>query len=86
MKIIKYTFCDQVLNHSGWLFPTPGELPNLRIKPGSPTLQADSLPSGPPGKPCGTLVPHILSLLVFQIKLLFLVPTTHLSDLLTFHE
>ena len=32
-------------------FPSPGELPNLGIKPESPTLQADSLPSEPPGKP-----------------------------------
>ena len=27
-----------------------GHLPNPAIKPGSPVLQADSLPSGPPGK------------------------------------
>ena len=27
------------------------DLPNLGIKPGSPTLQADSLPSKPPGNP-----------------------------------
>ena len=32
-------------------FPSPGNLPNLGIKPGSPALQADSLPSEPPGKP-----------------------------------
>ena len=31
--------------------PPPGNLPNPGIKPRSPTLQADSLPSGPPGKP-----------------------------------
>ena len=30
---------------------SPGDLPNLGIKPGSPALQADSLPSEPPGKP-----------------------------------
>ena len=29
--------------------PPPGDLPNPRIKPRSPTLQADSLPSEPPG-------------------------------------
>ena len=29
----------------------PGDLPNPEIKPRSPTLQADSLPSEPPGKP-----------------------------------
>ena len=32
-------------------FPSPGDLPNLGIEPRSPTLQADSLPSEPPGKP-----------------------------------
>ena len=31
-------------------FPTPGDLPDPGIKPGSPALQADSLPSEPPGK------------------------------------
>ena len=31
-------------------FPSPADLHNPRIKPGSPTLQADSLPSEPLGK------------------------------------
>ena len=31
--------------------PSPGDLPNPGIKPMSPTLQADSLPSEWPGKP-----------------------------------
>ena len=31
-------------------FLSPGDLPNPRIEPRSPTLQADSLPSEPPGK------------------------------------
>ena len=31
--------------------PPPGDLPNLGIEPKSPTLQADSLPTEPPGKP-----------------------------------
>ena len=35
----------------GLPFPSPGHLPNPGIKPGSPTLQVDSLPSVPPGKP-----------------------------------
>ena len=35
---------------SGLPFPSPGDLPNTGIKPGSPTLQADALPSEPPGK------------------------------------
>ena len=36
---------------SGQLFPSPGDLPNPGIKPRSPTLQADSLPAEPQGKP-----------------------------------
>ena len=36
---------------SGLSFPSPGELPDPGIKPRSPILQADVLPSGPPGKP-----------------------------------
>ena len=36
---------------SGLPFPFPGDLPNPEIEPGSPVLQADSLPSEPPGKP-----------------------------------
>ena len=31
--------------------PPPGELPDPGIEPGSPALQADSLPSETPGKP-----------------------------------
>ena len=36
---------------SGYLFPSPGNLPKPGIKPRSPTLQADSLPAKAPGKP-----------------------------------
>ena len=42
---------------SGLPFPSPGDLPNPGIALGSPALQADSLPSEPPGKPL-----HIYSL------------------------
>ena len=34
---------------SGLPFPSPGDLPDPGIKPSSPTLQADALPSEPPG-------------------------------------
>ena len=33
---------------NGLLFPSPGDRPKTGIKPGSPTLQADSLQSEPP--------------------------------------
>ena len=36
---------------SGLPVPSPGYLPNPGIEPQSLTLQADSLPSEPPGKP-----------------------------------
>ena len=36
---------------SGLPFPSPGDLPDPGIEPRSPALQADSLPSVPPGKP-----------------------------------
>ena len=36
---------------SGLPFPSPGDLPDPGIKPRSPTLQADTSPSEPPGKP-----------------------------------
>ena len=35
---------------SGLPFPSPGDLPNPGIEPGSPALQADALLSEPPGK------------------------------------
>ena len=34
---------------SGLPFPSPGDLPDPGIKPGSPALQADALLSEPPG-------------------------------------
>ena len=37
---------------SGLPLPSPGNLPDPGIKPGSPTLQAESLPSEPPSKLC----------------------------------
>ena len=36
---------------SGFPFPSPGDLPNPGIEPGSPAFQADALTSEPPGKP-----------------------------------
>ena len=36
---------------SGLPFPSPGDLPNPGIEPGSPELRADALLSEPPGNP-----------------------------------
>ena len=39
---------------SGLPCPPPGDLPNPGIEPWSPSMQVDSLPSEPPGKPKST--------------------------------
>ena len=36
---------------SGLTFLPPGDIPDPGIEPGSPALQADTLPSEPPGNP-----------------------------------
>ena len=45
----------------GLPFPSPGDLPNPGIEPGSPTLQADSLLSEPPGSPFSFSNSYLLS-------------------------
>ena len=45
------TYIFTEFHWSGLPFPSPGDLPNPGIKPGSPALQADALPSDPPGNP-----------------------------------
>ena len=42
--------CSRQQYRSGLPFPSPGDLPNPGIEPRSPALQADALPSKPPGK------------------------------------
>ena len=42
-------------------FPSPGDLPNPGTEPMSPTLQADSLPAEPQGKPKNTGVAYPFS-------------------------
>ena len=44
---------------SGLPFPSPGNLPDPRIKPGSPALQADSLPTEPLGSLVAKLCPTL---------------------------
>ena len=44
---------------SGLLFPSPGNLPDPGIEPGSPELQADALQSEPLGKPIAQLAKHL---------------------------
>ena len=42
---------------SGLPFPSPGDLPDPGIEPGSPALETDTLPSEPPGKPSASVSP-----------------------------
>ena len=42
---------------SGLPFPSPGDLPDPGIEPGSPALQAVALPSEPPEKSGGSETP-----------------------------
>ena len=51
---------------SGLPFPSPGDLPDPGIEPGSPALQADALSSEPPGKP-KSLLKEILYTLVSEV-------------------
>ena len=53
---------------SGLTFPSPGTLPNPRIKSRSPALQADSLLSEQPGKSKGDAVAEVHINLFSQIS------------------
>ena len=58
---------------SGLPFPSPGDLPDPGIEPGSPALQADSLPFEPPGNPPsqardGTQVSRIAGVFFYQLS------------------
>ena len=51
---------------SGLPFPSPGDLSNPGIKPRSPTLQVDSLPAEPQGKP-STVSAHKVQFLLVML-------------------
>ena len=55
-------------------FPSPGDLPDPGIKPRSPALQVDSLPSGLPGKPFYQIINSLRTKTKFD-------PCAHLSAL-----
>ena len=50
---------------SGLPFPSPGDLPNPGIEPGSLELQAESLLSEPPGKSRFNVIPIKISMAFF---------------------
>ena len=62
----------QATYSSGMPFPFPADLPYPGIEPRSPTLQADALPSEPPGKPGRRL---LLLLLLSRFSLVRLCAT-----------
>ena len=45
---------------SGLPFPSPGQLPNPEMEPGSLTLKADSLPAEPPGNPTNPMISEVI--------------------------
>ena len=53
----------------GLPLPSPGDLPDPGIEPGSSALQADALPSEPPGKPLLILSPLITPSVIFSFHL-----------------
>ena len=64
---------------SGLPFPSPGDLPDPRIEPMSPALQADPLTSEPPGKPSHhPLIPYQC----ITIKLCVKCKSGHIASLL----
>ena len=59
---------------SGVLFPSPGDPPNPGIKPGSPALQADSLPFEPPGKPHFICIINYIINDTYMIQIIYMYP------------
>ena len=53
---------------SGLRFSSPGDLPNPGIEAGSPALQADALPSEPPGKARNTVTNSMKTLKMVLVK------------------
>ena len=53
---------------TGQPFPPPGDLPHPGIKPGSPALQEDALPSEPPGKPQDHFTPNKRGIILETIQ------------------
>ena len=55
---------------SGVPVPSPGDVPSPEIEPGSPVLQADALPSEPPGKPPTIIL--LLSISPYEVVNIYL--------------
>ena len=96
MKFFNFFFCILV-GDSPWGFskqecwsglpsPPPGDLPNPGIKPRFPTLQADSLLSGPPGNPSLLYIYHISEIIQYlffvSVILLSIMSSSFIEDIL----
>ena len=68
----------------GLPFPSPGDLPDPEIKPRSPTLQADTLPSEPPGKPLAAVLGQPEGKPAFSVQLFYLLWTDFYSPMSLF--
>ena len=64
---------------SGLPFPSPGDLPDPGIEPGSPALEADALTSEPPGKPTFGIYPVWPLLPTFTLPLVLPIIMVHVN-------
>ena len=55
---------------SGLPFPSPGDFPDPGIEPRCPALQADSLPSEPPGKPHIWVISYSICLWLISLSMI----------------
>ena len=63
---------------SGLPFPSPGDLPDPRIEPQSPALQADSLPTKLPGKyNTGIVILQLLTIVLGFVEYSYISNTIH---------
>ena len=70
---------------SGLPFPSPGDLPNPGIEPRSPTLQAYTLQSEPPGKPIISIdKPSNMNLITFETLLVLESYYQHIKEVVGF--
>ena len=86
MSLLSYTSVGQEY-WSGLLCPVSGDLPKPGIKPRSPALEADSLPSEPPGKPLidpEFLINGVSHFFLYHTQLEFVIPLA--SDLHYYYE
>ena len=64
---------------SGLPFPSPGDLLDSGIEPGSPPLQADALPSKPPGQTLNISIYYYIYYCIYYYKLILLVAFVSLA-------